>query len=434
MLARLLGGSTRLCTVQQSIPGCTRSLSALVTPVADYGSLAVSQLQKLLEAAAIDYRDCFEKKELVQRLQENEHKLPDYLKGDLASAQHDMNRQQLAGRAASLVPADSLFLDEQYVVSLFQANRPSVVHVTSLAEARPGALHMDPIHIPQGRGSGFLWDSAGHVVTNFHVIQRASAAKVTLYNNETYNAVLRGAEPDKDLAVLKIEGGPLPFRPVSVGSSHSLQVGQKVFAIGNPFGLDQSMAAGIVSGLGREVRGITGRTIRDVVQTDAAINPGNSGGPLLDSKGRLIGVNTMIYSPSGASSGVGFAIPSDTVRRVVNQLIRYGRVIRPGLGVTCLPDQTAAGIVGPKAGVIIAEVIPGSGAAQAGLRGLRKDAQGNIVIGDVVVAVGAEHVSSVEDLVAAVERFNLGDLVPLTVKRGNQSVRKCVRLLKDING
>ena len=245
---------------------------------------------------------------------------------------------------------------------------------------------------------------------------------MTLADNSTWEATLLGFDQDKDLAVLKIadpatKRAPPGLRPIALGSSAGLSVGQRSFAIGNPFGLDQTLTTGVVSGVGRDIRSITGRTIRDVVQTDAAINPGNSGGPLLDSRGRLIGVNTVIYSPSGASAGVGVAIPVDTVRRVVNMLIRNrGVVVRAGLGVRCAADAQARQLGLP--GVLVIDVTPGSAAAKAGVRGTaRSDFDGALVLGDVIVAVGAAKTAAVEDLLAAVEEREPGDAVELTILR-----------------
>ncbi len=245
------------------------------------------------------------------------------------------------GGAARITPRGDLAADEKSMIAIFRQASPSVVHITTLA-VRQDAFSFDVLQIPQGTGSGFVWDADGHVVTNFHVIQEADAATVTMADHSNWKAHLVGAYPDKDLAVLRVDAPPASLHPIPIGTSHDLQVGQKVFAIGNPFGLDQSLTTGIISALGREIQSVTQRPIKDVIQTDAAINPGNSGGPLLDSAGRLIGVNTAIYSPSGVSAGIGFAIPVDEVNRLVPQLIRHGRVIRPGLGIQVGPDRLAA--------------------------------------------------------------------------------------------
>src|SRR5690606_24114039 len=222
--------------------------------------------------------------------------------------------------------------EEKTTIELFQRTSPSVVHVTNLKVRRSG-WSMNVMEIPQGTGSGFLWDTSGHVVTNYHVVRGSDLAEVTLSDGTRWRAALVGVEPDKDLAVLRIDAPAEKLRGIAIGVSKDLQVGQKVFAIGNPFGLDQTLTTGIISGLDREIKSISGRPIQGVIQTDAAINPGNSGGPLLDSAGRVIGVNTAIYSPSGAYAGVGFAVPIDTVNRIVPQLIENGKYQPPVLGI-----------------------------------------------------------------------------------------------------
>jgi S1-C subfamily serine protease len=231
--------------------------------------------------------------------------------------------------------------DEKTTIAIFKRTSRAVVHITTLA-VRQDAFSLDLFQILQGTGSGFIWEQAGHIVTNYHVIQGADAAQVTLADHSTWKAKLVGAYPDRDLAVLVIAAPFDRLHPIPVGTSHDLQVGQKVFAIGNPFGLDQSLTTGVISALGRQIESANNRPIKDMIQTDEAINPGNSGGPLLDSAGRLIGANTAIYSPSGAYAGIGFAIPMDEVNRVVPRLIRDGKVIRPGLGVQTAPDQLTA--------------------------------------------------------------------------------------------
>lgn len=315
----------------------------------------------------------------------------------------------------------NLYTDEEYVVSLFQRCKPSVVHIASLGG--PGGsyspLQLDPERVPLGMGSGFMWDSEGHIVTNYHVIQHARGAQVTLANNRKFEASLRGYEADKDLAVLKIDARPGELVPIQVGVSSRLVVGQRVFAIGNPFGLDHTLTAGIVSGLGREMQSVTGNIIRDVVQTDAGINPGNSGGPLLDSRGRLVGVNTAATRHPMTVAGFGLAVPSDTVRRVVNQLIRYGRVIKPGLGLALMHASHSRQLLGAQPGAVVYAVTPGSGAAQAGLVGARVDEHNNVYLGDVIVKVAGQPVASAEDLISVVEQFALGDQVPLTLHRYN---------------
>ncbi|MDX1503059.1 MAG: trypsin-like peptidase domain-containing protein [Thermoanaerobaculia bacterium] len=302
---------------------------------------------------------------------------------------------------------------ERATIALFRRASPSVVFITSVTRRRD-FFSMRPQEIPRGSGSGFVWDGTGHVVTNFHVLSGSSGVRVTLNDRSTWEAELVGAEPEKDLAVLRIRAPAALLRPLALGRSSDLLVGQQVYAIGNPFGLDQTLTTGVISALGREIMSLAGIPIRDVVQTDAAINPGNSGGPLLDSAGRLIGVNTQIITPSGASAGIGFAIPVDTVKWVVPELIEHGRVIRPTLGVRLLPNQVANLEL---EGALVLDVVPGSGAARAGIVGTRRDRRGAVVLGDVIVDVGGREVRTPEDLVLALERREPGDLVEVTLLR-----------------
>ena len=322
-----------------------------------------------------------------------------------------------------------LAADERTTIDLFRQSSPSVVFITTLSRRRTGLFRI--AEIPRGEGSGFVWDAAGHVVTNFHVIQGASSARVTLADGSTWPASFVGGAPDRDLAVLRIFPTGRTLRPILVGTSKDLLVGQKVFAIGNPFGLDQSLSTGIVSALGRLLPTSSSNSsgsysIPDIVQTDAAINPGNSGGPLLDSAGRLIGVNTAIASTSGSSAGIGFAVPVDTVNQVVPQLIQHGRVIRPRLGVT-LADDAVAARLGVE-GALVLSVEPETGAAEAGLRGTTRDESGTLVLGDVVTRAGERPVRSADDLIAALEEKKPGDTLPLLVLRDGETVRVAVSL------
>jgi len=328
-----------------------------------------------------------------------------------------------------VAPRTDLSADEKATIALFRRASPSVVHITTLAVARD-IFTLNLLQIPEGTGSGFIWDESGNIVTNFHVIQDASAAQVTLADHSTWKARRVGVAPDKDLAVLRIDAPASRLRPIPVGSSQDLQVGQKVLAIGNPFGLDQTLTTGVISALGREIESVTRRPIQGVIQTDAAINPGNSGGPLLDSAGRLIGVNTAIFSPSGASAGIGFAIPVDTVNRVVPELIRYGKVIRPGLGIQVAEDQLAQGL--GLSGVLVVEVVPGSVAAKAGIRPTRRDAFGRVSLGDVIVAIGGKKIESVNDLFLILEQHKVGDAVSIALVRDKrrQEVKVTLEELK----
>src|SRR4029453_12066194 len=240
----------------------------------------------------------------------------------------------------TITPRGALNAEERATIALFRQVSPSVVYITTLARQRD-FFSLNIAEIPQGSGSGFIWDPEGHVISNFHVLQGASSAKVTLADHSVWDAQLVGVAPDHDLAVLYIRAPKNQLRPLAIGTSADLEVGQSVFAIGNPFGLDQTLTTGVISALGREINATTGRTIAGVIQTDAAINPGNSGGPLLDSAGRLIGVNTAIVSPSGSNSGIGFAVPVDTVNRVVPELISKGRVPTPGIGIVAANEAVA---------------------------------------------------------------------------------------------
>ncbi|HSP98386.1 MAG TPA: trypsin-like peptidase domain-containing protein [Candidatus Dormibacteraeota bacterium] len=314
--------------------------------------------------------------------------------------------------------AGSLNSDERATVDLFQHAAPAVVFITSL-ELRRNVFRFDVSQIPRGTGSGFVWDDRGHIVTNFHVIQGADAARVTLADQTSWEAKLVGAAPEKDLAVLHIDAPADHLHALPMGAASELLVGQQVFAIGNPFGLDHTLTTGVISALGREIGSVADVPIRDVIQTDAAINPGNSGGPLLDSSGRLIGVNTAIYSPSGAYAGVGFAIPVDTVQWVVPDLIQHGRVMRPTLGVQLASMQITQQL-GIR-GALILEVAPGSKAARAGLEPTRRDERGRLILGDVITAVDGEAVNSAGDVLLLLEQRDVGDTVKLTVSRGGRT-------------
>ena len=314
--------------------------------------------------------------------------------------------------------------DEQNTIDIFRSAAPSVVYITSIA-VRRNLFSLNVYEIPQGTGSGFIWDRQGRIVTNFHVISDASRLEVTLADRSTWKAALVGAAPDRDLAVLQITAPASKLQPIAVGESNNLLVGQKVFAIGNPFGLDQTLTTGIVSALGREITAVTGRTIHDVIQTDAAINPGNSGGPLLDSAGRLIGVNTAIYSPSGASSGIGFAVPVGEVNRVVPQIISKGKVLRPGLGVT-LANRSLTRDLGLE-GVLVLKVVSGSAAEQAGLRGTSQVGDG-LVLGDIILAVNGRKVTDYDSLRDEIERYEVGASVLLTLLRDEATAEVSVQL------
>lgn len=310
--------------------------------------------------------------------------------------------------------ADFRTEDERNSIDVFRTVAPSTVFVTQtrlVVDYWAGTTS----EVPAGSGSGFIWDDQGHIVTNFHVIQGARQLTVTLHDHRQFEAKVVGAEPRKDIAVLQLLKAPPDLKPISVrDKALPLEVGQKTLAIGNPFGLDQTLTTGVVSALGREVQGIGGVTIRDMVQTDAAINPGNSGGPLLDSSGYLIGMNTMIYSRSGSSAGIGFAVPVQFIKRVVPQIIEFGKTKQVGLGVRIDPTQRLEQRLGVK-GVIVLEVIPDTPAARAGLMGLRRTGDG-LRLGHVIVGINEFKITDYDDLYNALDRFDPGSRVKVKVE------------------
>ena len=319
--------------------------------------------------------------------------------------------------------------DEQNNINIFKNAAPSVVHITTMGMERE-LFSRRVTEVPSGSGTGFIWDDKGHIVTNFHVIQNGSSATVMLADQTSYRAKLVGAFADRDLAVLQIEAPTSKLPAISLGTSKDLQVGQKVLAIGNPFGLDQTLTVGIVSALNREIESVTRRMIRGAIQTDAAINPGNSGGPLLDSAGRLIGVNTSIYSPSGASAGIGFAIPADEVNRIVPRLIRDGKVTRPALGVTGGSAGLSQTLKLPK-GVPVVGLAPGGPAQNAGLKVFARQRDGSISSGDVITAVNDEPVADFDDMLTALERLRPGDNITLTLWNAGKTRRQTLVLDKE---
>jgi S1-C subfamily serine protease len=312
----------------------------------------------------------------------------------------------------AITPRGDLGNDEKATIQLFKQTAPSVVHITNIGVTRD-FFSFDVMKIPRGTGSGIIWDDQGHIITNYHVVKDAEALKVTLADHSTWEATRVQVDPDRDLAVVWIKAPKSKLKPILVGKSADLQVGQKAFAIGNPFGLDQTLTQGLVSALGREIEADTGKTIKGVIQTDAAINPGNSGGPLLDSAGRLIGVNTAIVSPSGSSAGIGFAIPVDEVNRVVTQLIKHGKVIHPGLGIQEVPNQLSKRWGIP--GVLILNVNPDGPAAKAGLKATRRDRNGRIILGDAITAIDGEETDSSNQLFSLLDKHAVGDQVTVTV-------------------
>ena len=325
-----------------------------------------------------------------------------------------------------VTPRGPLALGEEATVAVFEAARDSVVFI-STEERVFDTWTRNAYEMPRGTGSGFFWDELGHVVTNAHVVAGASSATVRLADGTSYPAALVGVDPSHDLAVLRI--GPQSLsRPLPIGSMDELRVGHTVLAIGNPFGLDWTLTKGIVSALERELPSADGRAITGLIQTDAAINPGNSGGPLLDSAGRLVGVNTAIYSPSGGSAGIGFAVPVDTVNRVVPQLIARGRYAPPTLGLRTDPRVDALARRAGLEGAVVVGVEPESPAAAAGIEPARLARDGAIAPRDIIVAIDGMSVENTGDLVAALDARSAGETVTLTIERGGRRREETVVL------
>ncbi|MGF1552007.1 MAG: S1C family serine protease [Paracoccaceae bacterium] len=312
---------------------------------------------------------------------------------------------------------------EQAVIALFEAARGGVVFI-STAERVVDPFTRDVYEQRRGTGAGFVWDEIGHVVTNAHVLEGASRAIVRLADGRSFEASLVGRSPANDLAVLRIGVGADRPEPLPIGTSEDLRVGQDVFAIGNPFGLDNTLTTGVVSALGRTLPTGRGGRIDDLIQTDAAINPGNSGGPLLDSAGRLIGVNTAIYSPSGASAGIGFAVPVDTVNRVVPRLIARGDYRPPVLGISIDAQAQAIARARGIEGIVVVRVAEGSPAAAAGLRPARVDRDGRLRLGDVIVGLGGRGIATIADLQDALEAHDPGERVSLAFRRDGERLTR----------
>jgi S1-C subfamily serine protease len=328
----------------------------------------------------------------------------------------------------SIAPAGPLTPEEQSTIELYRRSKGSVVNVIS-SKVFGTRLALKPQEVPQGSGTGFVWDEKGRIVTNNHVVKGADSVRVILPDQSNYKAYQINTDPDKDIAVLWTDAPKDKLKPLPVGESGKLQVGQHVYAIGNPFGLDHTLTTGIISALGRSMESQSGHTIRGVIQTDAAINPGNSGGPLLDSSGRVIGVNSAILSPSGSWAGIGFAIPIDEVNRVVPMLIRNEKRVRPSLGISVAPDQFTKerGIDG----VLVIDVTAGGPAEKAGMRSTHRDEQGQIVWGDVIVAINKHRIHKLDDLYSALEDVQVGDTATVTVRRDEQEQNLQVTLGAD---
>ena len=328
-----------------------------------------------------------------------------------------------SGTARSVTPRSGLTDAELADIRIFEDIRDSVVYIRSISLQR-NFFNVEEV---EGTGTGFIWDQTGHIVTNYHVIRTASQASIVLADGSSFEASLVGIAPDKDLAVLKIDAPAELLKPIPVGMSDNLLTGQTVYAIGNPYGLDQTLTKGIISALDRTMTSVTGQTIYNVVQTDAAINPGNSGGPLLDSAGRLIGVNTAIKSPAGVSAGIGFAVPVDTVNHLVPQLIRTGEISVPTIGVTYIADRITRGRL-RISGVMVDQVSAESDAARAGLQGVRALRNGQYAIGDIITAIDGKPITKLRDLEATLADYSPGDTVQLRYRRGDDVMETQITL------
>ena len=322
--------------------------------------------------------------------------------------------------------SNELLAIEKRVIDIYRENVPAVVNAQSIA-LRTNVFYGEEVEIPQGMGTGFVWDKDGHIVTNFHVVQGGDEFVVTFHGDKgEYKAVVQGVDPKNDIAVLKLQKRPKNLRYVNIGKSSSLMVGQMTMAIGNPLGFDYSLSRGIVSATGREMLGIGGVNIRNMIQTDAAINQGNSGGPLIDSSGRVIGMNTMIASRSGSSAGLGFAVPIDTISKAVPQLIEHGKIIRPGLGISVLDDPRVKDQF-PK-GIVLRWVDPQGAAGLAGLKGMMRGSFGRVYFGDVILTVDKKEVNSLDDIYQILGEYKIGDEVTVEYIRDNKKKKTKVKL------
>jgi S1-C subfamily serine protease len=330
--------------------------------------------------------------------------------------------------SSTIVPltAQSMTEDERNSISVFESAAKSTVFVTNKRRV-VDFLNRRAVDVPAGSGSGFIWDGDGHVVTNFHVVKGAQSLSVTLHDHRMFDAEVVGFESRKDIAVLKLVNAPKDLKAIPVQRGLKLLVGQKALAIGNPFGFDQTLTTGVISALGRDLPGPDNVTIRDMVQTDCAINPGNSGGPLLDSSGRLIGMNTMIYSDTGASAGIGFAVPVSAVAQVVPQIIKDGRAEQVGMGVRIDSEQSFERQFRVR-GVLVLEVYPNTPAAKAGLRGTQRTARG-LSLGDIIIKLDDVVINDYDDLYTELDKRKAGDKVKLRVQRGEQQIDVPVDLI-----
>lgn len=327
----------------------------------------------------------------------------------------------LANATSNLMPV------ENKTIEIYRRAVPSTVNVSNIKLARN--FFYGEVEVPQGAGSGFVYDELGHIITNYHVVQGGSTFVVTFHNDpKQYKASIVGVAPEKDIAVLKLDNKPIKLSPIDFGSSKELLVGQHSFAIGSPFGLDYTLTTGVISALGRKIDGVGGVKINDMIQTDAAINMGNSGGPLLDSSGKLIGMNTVIFSTSGSSAGLGFAVPSDTIKVIVPQLIQHGKLIRPGLGIGIVPDNMKQRIVGDEKGIIVSYVDEKGSAKKAGIKGMTQDQFGRTYLGDIILSVDGQDVNSLDDIYQVLDKHKIGDEIVVKFRRDGKILAAKIKL------
>lgn len=349
----------------------------------------------------------------------------------LASAAIAQSRApETVGQPRAVTPRGALDPAELRTVSIFERAQSAVVYITTVDYVRDYWTR-NVMRVPRGTGSGFFWDEQGHIVTNLHVIRGSREAQVSLPDQRTYRASFVGGSPEHDLAVLRIAVHGGQPAPLPVGTSYDLRVGQAVFAIGNPFGLDYTLTTGIISALDRSIDSDQGGVIEHLIQTDAAINPGNSGGPLLDSAGRLIGINTAIFSPSGAYAGVGFSVPVDTINRVVPRLIKYGRYVRPVIGISANDDVSRRLLSGIGiAGVLVLRVNPGSPAERAGIRATQSSTGGRVILGDVIKSVNGMGVNTISQLTELLDEYEIGSTVNFELWRNGEVIETSVVLAR----
>jgi putative serine protease PepD len=319
--------------------------------------------------------------------------------------------------------------DEQNNIEVYRTLSPGVVFIHSTSYARDFFGYVEQ---QVGSGSGSILDQEGNILTNYHVIEGAQKLSVSLGGKKDYPATVVGGDPDTDLAIIRLTEKPAgPLTVIPLGDSEKLVVGQKVLAIGNPFGLDRTLTTGVISGLQRPIRARNDRLIEGAIQTDASINPGNSGGPLLDSRGRMIGINSQILSPSGSSAGVGFAVPVGIAKRVVPQILQYGTVRRPKLGISTRDvAQFRNQVDFPVSdGVLIIQVARGSGAASAGLRGMQQTEMGDVELGDIIVGINNDKVGNSDDLFRVLDKHQIGETVQVQIWRNGRQMSVPVRLM-----